>query len=214
MQPMIDHYDVGDPDAEWPNNVVSTRTVVYADGKIAKVGVPVRHYVACQELELCQSFAEAARRQAEGLYLPSETRSDLEPFFVCRNADEGEPFRLDPDSLRELFGGTLFPGIPIMVEPFRLDQSWWKMTVGDSEDPGNPAYTEFLQRWKGLVAWFAEHHPGAVFVRIGDDRWSWEVSPESYPPGTEMPGSCFPRLILNTTPHGSVFGLLCHEVLT
>src|SRR5262245_66498487 len=56
----VDNYDVGDPEAEWPNNILSRRAVVYGSGVIARRGAPVRHAVDPDELALSRRLAEEA----------------------------------------------------------------------------------------------------------------------------------------------------------
>ena len=38
LAPCMDRYDVGEADAEWPNNILSTLTVVHSTGQIARRG--------------------------------------------------------------------------------------------------------------------------------------------------------------------------------
>src|SRR5512147_1301077 len=60
--PCMDSYGCGDAARyEWPNNVLSTKLVVYDSGVIAKQGGSVVHRVDRMELERCERLA----RQAE-----------------------------------------------------------------------------------------------------------------------------------------------------
>src|SRR5436853_461425 len=49
-----------DPEGDWPYNILSRKTVVYGDGKIARAGEPVTHRVDPDELALCRRLAEEA----------------------------------------------------------------------------------------------------------------------------------------------------------
>jgi hypothetical protein len=53
----MNYYNVGDPGAEWPNNIISQRTVVYGSGHIAREGDSVHLAVAPDELELCRRLS-------------------------------------------------------------------------------------------------------------------------------------------------------------
>ena len=57
----MDSFGVGDPGAEWPNNIISRKAVVYGSGAIARQGDAVRHHVDPAELALCQRLPRGLR---------------------------------------------------------------------------------------------------------------------------------------------------------
>src|SRR5262249_8583546 len=60
----MEHYDVGKPGAEWPNNIISRRAVVYGSGGSARPGGPGPHAGAPHAVGVCRRVSRAA---AEGV---------------------------------------------------------------------------------------------------------------------------------------------------
>lgn len=216
FRPMADPGGVGNIEDEWPNNLLSTQTVIYGDGKFGKYGEQVRHLVDPHEWELCKALSLRAQERATDVFIPSETQCPLGPFYVVRNADEPPSREITSDVVRDVFAGTLFPLAPIVVDPLSVEEPWWSDVVGTEDDEKDTWYAEFMGRWREVVNWFQNEKDfiNPVFVRVGDDSLSWELDRREYPPGTEMIGCCFPRLILALTPNGSLVGLAGYAVLT
>ena len=213
LRPMADSYSVGDSKAEWPNNVLSNLTEVYEDGKIGKHPTPVVHNVCPEELEHCRRLSMKAAQVAEMAILLSETDCHWAPFFVTTNIEDRSPSGLTPDLIKEMFAGNIFPGTTVWVDSLSGSGPWREEIFEEEDEYAN---SEYLEAWKSLLAWF-NSHPGILspaYVRIGDDRSMGKIPETDYPPGTEMTGSCFPRLILGLTRQGSVVGLVGHVVLT
>src|SRR5262245_37020109 len=86
----MEHYDVGDPEAEWPSNSISRRAVVYGNGVIACRGEPVRHAVDPDELALCRRLSAAAADVMTGISvgMGSESGDPFRGFFIAANVDE------------------------------------------------------------------------------------------------------------------------------
>src|SRR5688500_664220 len=67
LRACMENYDVGDAGAEWPNNIISRRAVVYGSGVIARSGDLVRHAVDPDELGLCRRLAREAEAVMAGI---------------------------------------------------------------------------------------------------------------------------------------------------
>lgn len=123
-----------DPNAEWPYNLLSRRTVAYGDGKIAREGDPVVHRVDPDELALCRRLADEARVASKdgyfGFGMNTEGHFEPEPFFVAANVDDPVPDRIDEALIRARFGGTIFPPAPVTVAPLDESGRWWSDTDG------------------------------------------------------------------------------------
>ena len=126
--------DLGfEPGAEWPCNILSRRTVVYGDGRVAKSGEPVSHRVDPDELDLCRRLAAEAAEAAEAAGDNYDFAMDSEqaglgfsPFFVAADAGDAVPGRIDADLIRSRFGGTIFPPARVTVAPLAEQGQWWE----------------------------------------------------------------------------------------
>ena len=67
LRECTENYDVGDSESEWPNNILSRKTVVYGSGRIAREGDPVRHTVEPEELALCSRLSSEAEELMAGV---------------------------------------------------------------------------------------------------------------------------------------------------
>lgn len=107
----MEHYEVGDPNAEWPNNIISRRTVAYGSGVIARQGDSVRHAVDPDELAICRRLSADAAKVMTGVAvgMGSESTDPFRAFFNAANVDEPAPNAITEDLIRARFGGTLFP---------------------------------------------------------------------------------------------------------
>ncbi len=201
------HYDVGDPEAEWPNNILSRRTVVYGSGAIARRDAPVRHAsVDPDELALCRRLADEAAAVMDGIEvgMGSSSGDPFRAFFIAGTADEPAPAAIDAALIRARFGGTIFPPANVTVEPLDEEGLWW----GEVEEDGSESGPDYVLPWREMIRWFRERpeFTDTAFVRIGDDALE-DLGSDRYPEGTEMPGCVLPRLALGLTRGGSLAGL-------
>jgi hypothetical protein len=123
----MENYDVGSADAEWPNNIISRKAIVYGTGAIAREGAKVSHAVAPQELALCQHLAAEAAKIMDGMDvgMGSESSDPFREFFIAANMDEEVPKKIDERLISARFGGTIFPLATITVEPMTESGEWW-----------------------------------------------------------------------------------------
>jgi hypothetical protein len=233
LRPCVESGDCGDPDAEWPNNILSRDAIVYGSGVIARRDQPVRHKVDPGELELCKRLAREARAQMRGVAvgMGSEGDDEFQEFFVAANTDDPIPERIDERLIRERFGGTIFPLATITIEPLREEGRWWRWVVDDAnfrfegsrvgsadrDEENLPAFLEdYLRPWRGLSAWFngqAELRDSA-FVMIGDYDALHALDRSEFPRGTVVVPCALPRLALGLTEKGSLAGLFGFVVQT
>ena len=212
----MEHYGVGDPQAEWPNNVISRTAVVYANGAIARRGAPMRFAVEREELSLCDRLATEAALLMNGTSVGMGSCADtaFRGFFVAASAGDAVPPSIDADYVRLLFGGTIFPLATITVEPLVESGVWWSEVETDGAEGGDA----YFRPWRAMMAWFRRHRAfvDSAFVRIGDRRALWDVEtrPADLPPGTRMTGCVLPRLALGLTRRGSLVGLFGFTVQT
>jgi hypothetical protein len=215
LAPCREHYDIGHPDLyEWPNNVISSRAVAYESGVIAREGEPIVHRVDPDELARCARLADAAAAIMQGHYvgMKSEADSHFTPWYRVANVGDEPPTSIDETFVRALFGGTICPLDPVVVEPMAEGTRFWGDAVTKNTDP------QTLERWRALLAFFHQepglHKP--TFACIGFNEYApakW-IEPEARPPGFEMRGSCLPRVAFALTEAGSVVGLFGHVVWT
>jgi hypothetical protein len=215
MAECMDNYRVGDPrKADWPNNILSTRTVVYESGVIARKGDRVSHAVDPTELALAKKLAREARALMKGVSvgMGSEAGDGFSEFFIAANVDGPKPKRIDAKLMRAAFGGTIFPLAGINVEPLKAAGDWWSRVLQDGE--GSPK--KYFAPWRSLIAWFQKQQSfvDMAFVQIGDSQDLSRLKERRYPKGTRMTGCVLPRLALGLTPQGSLVGLFGYVVQT
>lgn len=210
----MEHYDVGEPEAEWPNNLVSRRAVVYGSGRIAREGDSVRHAVDPDELALCRRLAAEVAGLMAGVSvgMGSEADDEFLGFFIAGSAGEPAPSGIDEALIRSRFGGTIFPPATVSVEPLAEGTGWW----AEVEEDGAESEAEYFVPWRAMVRWFRERPEflSTAFVRIGDRVALWDLPREQWPAGTEITGCVLPRLALGLTHGGSLVGLFGHSVQT
>jgi hypothetical protein len=201
-------------DADWPNNILSTRTVVYESGKIARSGEGVHHIVDPDELALCRRLAREAAAIMTGVSvgMGSESTSHFGEFFVAADVDAPRPARIDEGVIRRAFGGTIFPPATITVEPLGESGVWWSEVLRDGE--GQP--DAYFAPWRALAEWFRQRPElqDSAFVRIGEYEALLALSASDYPEGTESTGCVLPRLALGLTRAGSLVGIFGYVVQT
>ena len=200
------HYGVGSAAAEWPNNILSTKTVIYRSGRIARSGEIIAHRIDPDEFESIGRLAHDAAKVMTGVSvgMGSESTDLFRPFFSAGNTDEEPPGKIDEALIRARFGGTIFPPATITVEPLAESGTWWDEVVADGEGSG-----PYLHPWRQMIHWFRTQPDfvDTAFVRIGDWAALNEADRATFPPGTELPGGVLPRLALGLTRQGSLAGL-------
>jgi hypothetical protein len=210
----MERYDVGDPDAEWPNNIISQRAVVYESGFIAREGEPVSHVVDAEELALCRRLAAevAALMAGVPVGMGSEAGDQFREFFIAGNANETPPKQIDEPLIRSRFGGTIFPPATITVEPLVEAGIWWS----EVERDGSGAEADYFVPWRAMIRWFSARTEfvSIAFVRIGEQAALWHLPRAQWPAGTEITGCVLPRLAIGLTRGGSIVGLFGHSVQT
>lgn len=216
MRACMENYDVGSPDAEWPNNIISNRAVVYGNGAIARQGTPVCQAVDPDELALCRRLAVEAADVMAGVDvgMGSESSDRFHGFFIAANVNEPVPPRIDEGLIRSKFGGTIFPPATITVEPMAETGTWW----AEVQEYGSESGEDYFRPWRSMIEWFRSQPAfvDSAFVRIGDRRalWDLEQAMESLPKGTEITGCVLPRLALGLTKNASLAGLFGYSVQT
>jgi hypothetical protein len=209
----IDNYGVGSFEAEWANNIISSKAVVYQSGVIARNDSPVKHLVDLDELILCKNLAEEIESIMSGVEvgMGSESSTQFRKFYIAANIDEQIPNTINEQLIRSKFGGIIFPPATIMVEPLIESGIWWEEAISD-------ASSEYIKPWKSMITWF-KRRPEFVdtaFIRIGDSNKLMELNLEktNLPEGTEMTGCVLPRLALGLTSLGSLAGIFGYTVQT
>jgi hypothetical protein len=184
---------------EWPGNYISTQTIAYSCGILARAGETVVHAHDADELALCRRRAEEAAKIMADTYLGMSDESDHQfaPFFIAANVGDKVPRKLTEPRVRAVFRGTIWPKCQIDIEPLKEEGEWWRRASGQ---PLADNDEKALGAWRAMVAWFASQKDlhGASFVSINDRGES----------GRGEPISCvFPRMALALTKKGSLVGL-------
>lgn len=211
----MQHYDVGNADAEWPNNIISRHTVVYRSGIIARRSeASVPHAIDQEELALCRRLAgEAITIMGDTpVGMGSEADDPFHDFFIPARVGMPCPTTIDEALIRSRFAYTIFPLATISVEPLDENGDWWSEVAAD----GAEAEAAYLLPWRTLLQWFHQRREfiTTAFVRIGDQQALWNLPPAAWPVGTESTGCVLPRLALGLTQNGSLVGLFGYSVQT
>jgi hypothetical protein len=216
IQACCNNYEVGDESAEWPNNILSRKTIVYGNGSIARAGDAIAFSVEPEELALCQQLVASLALTMKGasVGMGSESEDPFHEFFITAFTTESIPNVIDAEVVREKFGGTIFPPATIVVEPLQTDGNWWEAVDADAENFEEAEREEYLAPWKNMIAWFKANPDlqSPVFVQIGDCDGLQDL--EELPEGTELAPGVLPRLALALTPKGSLIGLFGFVVQT
>jgi hypothetical protein len=216
IQECMENYGVGSPEAEWANNIISRKAIVYQSGVIAREGSPVRHSVDRVELALCENLADTVEKLMAGVEagMGSEASTHFRRFYIAANVDESIPSIINEELIRSKFGETIFPLATITIEPLIEAGIWWTEVVSDGAESG----IEYFEAWKAMMVWFRSHSAfvDSAFVRIGDRKALWELDMEkvNLPVGTELTGCVLPRLALGLTHKGSLVGLFGYSLQT
>jgi hypothetical protein len=218
----MEHYQVGDANAEWPSNIISRKTIEYGNGSISRQGTLVHDAVDSEELARCQRLATEAAALMDGVDvgMGSEASNPFYPFFIAANHGQPAPDAIDEDLIRAAFGGTIFPLATITVEPLEPAGIWWPEVERDLESDEDEEVAKeqqaALDRWRSMITWFQQQadFKTSAFIRIGEYRALSDLEEDAFPPGTEMPGCVLPRLALGLTQLGSLVGLFGYSVQT
>jgi hypothetical protein len=188
---------------EWPNNVLSSKTVIYSCGRLGRAGEAVEHAHDPGELALCQRFAQEAAALWKGQWFifSDEGSHQFTAFFATANVGDPVPAQIAEDHVRAAFGGAIRADCRILIEPLVEAGEWWRLAGGEEGLPLVPL-------WRSTMAWF--NQPGlreASFVQINEPgpgaKWTGGVPP-----------SVFPRLVLALTDRGSLVGMYSCVVWT
>lgn len=219
LRECMESYDIGGSSAEWPNNIISRKAVVYGSGVISREGTPVRHNVTSDELDLCRRLARQACSLMAGVRVGMASEADdcFFEFFIAANEDDPVPAKIEEALIWSKFGGTIFPLATIEVEPLEEAGVWWSEVLYDVSETSSIEREAHLRAWRRLIQWFRERIElkDAAFVRIGEYEALNSLNLEiDSPPGTELAGSVLPRLVLGLTKGGSLAGLFGYSVQT
>jgi len=220
LRECMDNYGIGDPEAEWPNNIISRKAVVYGSGVITRKGTPVTHNVAPEEFDLCRRLASEVSALMSGITVDmgSEAYDTFFEFFIVANVDDPIPAKIDEPLIRSKFGDTIFPLATITVEPLEEAGVWWSELIYGVSDLDLDEQEAYLRPWRRMLQWFREQSDlkDAVFVRIGEYELLNVMDFEDCDdvPGTELAASVLPRLALGLTSRGSIVGLFGYSVQT
>ena len=220
LRECMDNYDIGDPNAEWPNNIISRKAVVYSSGVITREGTPIRHNVAPEEFALCRTLASEVSALMSGVRvgMGSEADDTFFEFFIVANVDDSIPAKIDEALIRSKFGDTIFPYATITVEPLEEAGVWWSKLLYDASDLDLAEQEAHLRPWRRMLQWFHKQPElkDAAFVRIGEYELLSGIDFASCDdlPGTELAGSVLPRLAIGLTRCGSIVGLFGYSVQT
>jgi hypothetical protein len=216
LGPCIDNYGIGSPDAEWPNNIISQKTVVYQSGVIARNDSQIKHLVNSTELALCQQLAAEAENIMDGVEIGmgSNSSDQFHGFYIAANIEELVSSNINEKLIRSKFGGTIFPSATITVESLTQSGEWW----AEVEYDGSESDPEYFKPWNTMIEWFNNHRDfiDSSFVRIGDRNalLALVLNKDKFPEGTEAIGCVLPRLALGLTSNGSLVGLFGYTVQT
>jgi hypothetical protein len=207
---MTNFLDPAPPDQEWANCSISQRAVAYSCGAIGRRGDVIEHDHDPEELARCRRLSAEAAKVMEGVVVgmgSSGLDDYFAPFYVaaCRGAKA--PRKLDEEMIRRAFGGTIYPGVEILVEPLEERGEWWALVreyLVDNDDALEDEELleegeEELARWREMVRWFrdAKELHGASFVMMRAADW----------PRLDWICCDFPYLALGITQAGSLVGI-------
>lgn len=213
LWPCTQHHDLGDASLyEWPNNVLSTRTVVLEGGTIARDGDGVVARYLPAERSRCVRLADEAAARLDGVQVGMKSEGDAPflPFFCTASPDTaGPPATLDEAWVRALFGGTICPLDPVRVQPFAESSPFFADAV--EGDPEREA------RFRALLRFFDENdltHATGIEIGFFEYAPARPIPAADHAAGFESRGSRLPRLIVGLTAAGSVVGVFSHAVWT
>ncbi|MEQ1905852.1 MAG: hypothetical protein ABL888_16810 [Pirellulaceae bacterium] len=206
----MESYGIGTDQAEWPNNILSRKLVVYESGMITRSDDSITRSVDAKELDLCKTLANIAREMIGEIAvgMGSQSMDSFSPFFVCAEDDSAVPQEITESLIRERFGGTIFPLASITVEPLKQSGTWWNEVLKWVSSDAHKRDL-YLKNWQRTIDWFnsSSDFCHTSFVRIGDRKALWAAESGELPTGTELTGCVLPRLALGLTNAGSLVGI-------
>jgi predicted DNA-binding WGR domain protein len=202
---------------EWPGQYLSTRTIAYSCGILARAGDPVVHAHDAEELKRCGRFATEAAGIVKGVLIGMGDEGDhtLDPFWIPANVGDPVPNKITEDVFRTAMRGTVYPDAVLTIEPFKTTSDWWKRVSAFHPDyrdvpedfPNEPAR---VARWKCLFEWFRGHPDLRAPAYIGFER----PRPQRRGQFVEAFAAVYPKLFLALTASGSLVGLVTCVVRT
>jgi hypothetical protein len=196
----------GPPDrgGEWPGQFLSTRTIAYSCGVLARRGEAVVHAHDAEELKRCRRLAAEAAGIMKGVLIGGNDEGDhgLDPFWIPANVGDPVPKKITEPVLRKALRDTIYPGARLTIEPFKKTSDWWKRVsalhpdydVVPEDFPNEP---ERVAKWKRLFEWFRKHTDIRSPVYVG-----FRESADG-----EFHATVYPRLFVALTASGSLVGL-------
>jgi hypothetical protein len=194
------------------------------------------HRVDPEELARCERLATALGNIMNGhpVGMKSEADDPFYPYFQVVNADDagampGPPKTVDAALIRSLFAETIAPFDHVFVEPLVEGGFFWREVTADlsDEDEDEDEDPEFdaevaqrLSRWRELIGFLhgSDELVQPSFASIGFYEYKAPVGASvlspTQPSGSEMKGSCLPRMPFAFTRAGSLVGLFGAVVWT
>jgi hypothetical protein len=197
----------GDPsEGEWPMQYLSTKTVAYSCGILARQQDKVVHAHDSEELQRCQRLAGEAAQIMQGIWIGLSDEGDhtLDPFYIPANS--GDPVRADltDQVFRTAMRGTIYPKAVLTVEPLARSSPWFQRVSKISPDSINdPTEQKRVAQWGRLLDWFQAQQELHSLAYIG-----FEES------GNDGYAAVFPRFFIGLTAAGSLVGLATCVVWT
>jgi hypothetical protein len=196
---------------EWPSQFLSTGTIAFSCGMLARQGDGALHAHDAEELKRCRRLAAEAAAIMTGVLIGGNDESDhtLDAFWVPANVGDPVPKRITEAAFRKAMRGTVYPGAQLTIEPFKKTSDWWKRVsvlhpdydVVPEDFPNEP---ERVAKWNRLLLWFCNHADLHSPVYIGFKE----------PTQGEFHATVFPKLFVALTASGSLVGLATCVVWT
>jgi hypothetical protein len=222
-------FGVGEPGAIWPNNIIATDTIVQASGVMSRAGQEVSHVVDEVDLEACKKLAqEVVRLMRDDDHLRDpEFTCAVQAFFSPGDKSKAPARSVSEELIRERFGGTIFPGATVKIEPVRLDAPWWlekkaELVWETLPGPGDGTFSNWKEeledwhcreravQWQFLIEWFMRRKEfynvfvDTAYVEIGDFRKLPHLA--AMQKTFEIRPSALPRLVVGLTAAGGLAG--------
>jgi hypothetical protein len=188
----------------WENASVANDAVARTCGAIGRLGESVDHDHDPGEWQLCRELAGEAVRLMDGV---EAIGSGFSPFFMVVDRGSERPGPIDEATIRADFGGTLYPGLQIVVEPLAERGDWWTEVReylvdnddAEADDEDMADGLEELEKWRALIRWFGGQGEiqAASMVRMKGTRRPWR----------DWTCCNFPFLVIGRTRPGSLVGI-------
>src|SRR5262245_41058704 len=111
---------------EWPDQFLSTRTIAYSCGVLARQGEDIVNAHDAEELTRCRRHAAEAAEIMKGVLIGGNDEGDhtLGPFWLPANVGDPVPKKITEAVLRKAMRGTVYPGALLTIEPFKKTSDW------------------------------------------------------------------------------------------